>query len=164
MCLWRHCFTHSSFNVDKVGITPEICAPHQEPDGLCGRVPPEHAHGDVGAVARLCVPPTTHKRRTMYRSPQRVRYSFLDPAIPTQVLTPAHSSMPQVMVLSSEGYFYSYNIDLENGGECSLMKQYRYVLTEVLVRLSFLCSFQHMFLPSYSCCLPLDCLAFCSHQ
>ena len=36
--------------------------------------------------------------------------------------------MPQVMVLSSEGYFYSYNIDLENGGECSLMKQYRYVL------------------------------------
>ncbi|KAF8920159.1 WD40 repeat-like protein [Mucidula mucida] len=31
---------------------------------------------------------------------------------------------PQVMVISSEGYFYSYNIDLENGGECSLMKQY----------------------------------------
>lgn len=31
------------------------------------------------------------------------------------------------MVLSSEGYFYSYNIDLENGGECSLMKQYRCV-------------------------------------
>jgi len=28
------------------------------------------------------------------------------------------------MVVSSEGYFYSYNIDLENGGECSLMKQY----------------------------------------
>ena len=37
-------------------------------------------------------------------------------------------TMPQVMVLSSEGYFYSYNIDLENGGECSLMKQYRSVL------------------------------------
>ena len=36
--------------------------------------------------------------------------------------------MPQVMVLSSEGYFYSYNIDLENGGECSLMKQYRYAM------------------------------------
>lgn len=33
--------------------------------------------------------------------------------------------MPHVMVISSEGYFYSYNIDLENGGECSLMKQYR---------------------------------------
>ena len=32
------------------------------------------------------------------------------------------------MVLSSEGYFYSYNIDLENGGECSLTKQYRCVL------------------------------------
>ncbi|KAJ3794697.1 WD40 repeat-like protein [Lentinula aff. detonsa] len=33
-------------------------------------------------------------------------------------------TMPQVMVISSEGYFYSYNIDLENGGECSLIKQY----------------------------------------
>jgi hypothetical protein len=36
-------------------------------------------------------------------------------------------TLPQVMVISSEGYFYSYNIDLENGGECSLMKQYRFV-------------------------------------
>lgn len=34
------------------------------------------------------------------------------------------SNLPQVMVISSEGYFYSYSIDLENGGECSLMKQY----------------------------------------
>jgi len=33
-------------------------------------------------------------------------------------------TMPQIMVVSSEGYFYSYSIDLENGGECSLMKQY----------------------------------------
>lgn len=31
---------------------------------------------------------------------------------------------PQVMVVTSEGYFYSYNIDLEHGGECVLMKQY----------------------------------------
>jgi autophagy-related protein 18 len=37
-------------------------------------------------------------------------------------------TMPQIMVVSSEGYFYSYSIDLENGGECSLMKQYSYVL------------------------------------
>lgn len=36
-------------------------------------------------------------------------------------------TMPHVMVISSEGFFYSYNIDLENGGECSLMKQYRFV-------------------------------------
>ncbi|RUS18036.1 hypothetical protein BC937DRAFT_89206 [Endogone sp. FLAS-F59071] len=28
------------------------------------------------------------------------------------------------MVVSSEGYFYQYNIDLENGGECVLLKQY----------------------------------------
>jgi autophagy-related protein 18 len=36
-------------------------------------------------------------------------------------------TMPQIMVVSSEGYFYSYSIDLENGGECSLMKQYSWV-------------------------------------
>ncbi|KZO89607.1 WD40 repeat-like protein [Calocera viscosa TUFC12733] len=33
-------------------------------------------------------------------------------------------TMPQVMVISSDGYFYAYNIDLDNGGECVLMKQY----------------------------------------
>lgn len=37
----------------------------------------------------------------------------------------ASRTMPQVMVISSEGFFYSYNIDLENGGECALMKQYK---------------------------------------
>lgn len=40
----------------------------------------------------------------------------------------ARSTLPQVMVISSDGYFYSYNIDLENGGECALMKQYRWGL------------------------------------
>lgn len=34
------------------------------------------------------------------------------------------STTPHVMVVTSEGYFYSYNIDLEHGGECVLMKQY----------------------------------------
>ena len=27
------------------------------------------------------------------------------------------------MVITSEGFFYQYNIDLENGGECVLLKQ-----------------------------------------
>lgn len=47
------------------------------------------------------------------------------------------------MVVSSEGYFYCYNIDLENGGECVLMKQYRYatsmpLLAQSLTRRSLL--------------------------
>lgn len=33
------------------------------------------------------------------------------------------ATTPQVMVVTSEGYFYSYNIDLEHGGECILMKR-----------------------------------------
>ena len=31
---------------------------------------------------------------------------------------------PQIMVLTSEGIYYCYNIDLENGGECLLQKSY----------------------------------------
>lgn len=31
---------------------------------------------------------------------------------------------PQVMVCTSEGWFYTYSIDLEKGGEGSLLKQY----------------------------------------
>ncbi|CAK5266775.1 unnamed protein product [Mycena citricolor] len=34
------------------------------------------------------------------------------------------STTPHVMVISSDGYFYSYSIDLEKGGECVLVKQY----------------------------------------
>ncbi|WVQ79169.1 hypothetical protein IAT38_001265 [Cryptococcus sp. DSM 104549] len=33
-------------------------------------------------------------------------------------------TVPQVMVISSDGLFQAYNIDLENGGECSLMKEF----------------------------------------
>jgi hypothetical protein len=47
-------------------------------------------------------------------------------------------TMPQVMVISSEGYFYSYNIDLENGGECPLNQQYRYVTAALLPLMTLL--------------------------
>ncbi|KAI8813501.1 WD40-repeat-containing domain protein [Cladochytrium replicatum] len=36
-------------------------------------------------------------------------------------------SSPQLMVVTGDGYFYSYNVDLENGGECILLKQYTLV-------------------------------------
>ena len=34
---------------------------------------------------------------------------------------------PNVMVLTSEGIYYSYLVDLENGGECTLQKSYKCV-------------------------------------
>ncbi|PWN40517.1 WD40 repeat-like protein [Ceraceosorus guamensis] len=40
------------------------------------------------------------------------------------------STTPQVLVATSEGFFYSYNIDLENGGECSLTRQYSLLESE----------------------------------
>ena len=36
--------------------------------------------------------------------------------------------MPQVMLVTSEGYLYEYSIDLEKGGECMLLKQHRSVI------------------------------------
>ncbi|RKP04865.1 WD40 repeat-like protein [Thamnocephalis sphaerospora] len=41
-----------------------------------------------------------------------------------QSLVALCNSTPQVMVVTSEGYLYVYNIDLEKGGECALTKQY----------------------------------------
>lgn len=49
----------------------------------------------------------------------------------TQIHTAMHlvsnlfcdSTTPQVLVVTAEGYFYQYNIDLENGGECVLLKR-----------------------------------------
>ena len=38
---------------------------------------------------------------------------------------------PQVMVISSEGLFQAYNIDLDNGGECSLMKEFAWVVSTI---------------------------------
>lgn len=37
------------------------------------------------------------------------------------------STSPQIMVVTSEGYFYVYNVDMEKGGECVLFKQYSLV-------------------------------------
>ncbi|TPX32293.1 hypothetical protein SmJEL517_g04580 [Synchytrium microbalum] len=34
------------------------------------------------------------------------------------------NTAPQAMVVTAEGYFYEYNVDLELGGECILLKQY----------------------------------------
>lgn len=52
-------------------------------------------------------------------------FAFLKlPTSGTRCIVALSSNMPHVMVVSAEGYFYCYNIDLENGGECSLMKQY----------------------------------------
>ncbi|KAF9443266.1 WD40 repeat-like protein [Macrolepiota fuliginosa MF-IS2] len=52
-------------------------------------------------------------------------FAFLKlPTSGARTIVALSGTMPQVMVISSEGYFYSYGIDLENGGECTLLKQY----------------------------------------
>jgi hypothetical protein len=88
----------------------------------CGRVSSECTYGSLGAIARFRVLATANQRGALYSGTERV--SFLDP-VTCASLKCCFRTMPQVMVISSDGYFYSYSIDLENGGECSLMKQYR---------------------------------------
>ncbi|CDW96950.1 hypothetical protein [Sporisorium scitamineum] len=52
-------------------------------------------------------------------------FAFLKlPAQGVSSVVALSATTPHVMVVTSEGYFYSYNIDLEHGGECVLMKQY----------------------------------------
>lgn len=53
-------------------------------------------------------------------------FAFLKlPNIGSQSIVGLSNTAPQVMVITSDGYLYQYSIDLENGGECSLLKQYR---------------------------------------
>ncbi|KAI9492111.1 WD40-repeat-containing domain protein [Zychaea mexicana] len=55
--------------------------------------------------------------------PSRDFASLKLPSAGVQSLVALSSTTPQVMVITSEGFFYQYNIDLENGGECVLLKQ-----------------------------------------
>ncbi|KAF9930426.1 autophagy protein [Linnemannia zychae] len=46
------------------------------------------------------------------------------PSAGVQSVVALSNTTPQVMVATSDGYLYQYNIDLENGGQCVLLKQY----------------------------------------
>ncbi|SAL98605.1 hypothetical protein [Absidia glauca] len=55
--------------------------------------------------------------------PARDFSSLKLPSGGVQSLIALSSTHPQVMVITSEGIFYEYGIDLENGGECTLLNQ-----------------------------------------
>ena len=46
---------------------------------------------------------------------------------PLRSVVAMSSSSPQVMVVTSDGHFYVYNIDMQRGGECPLVKFVSYV-------------------------------------
>lgn len=48
---------------------------------------------------------------------------------PVRSVVAMSSNTPQVMVVTSEGNFYVFNIDLSKGGEGTLTKQYSYVIS-----------------------------------
>lgn len=48
--------------------------------------------------------------------------------LPPRSVVAMSSSSPQVMVVTNDGGFYVYNIDMEHGGEGYLVKQFSYVL------------------------------------
>ncbi|KAJ2351246.1 autophagy protein [Coemansia erecta] len=51
-------------------------------------------------------------------------FAFLKlPKSNIQSIAAMPSSTPQIMVVTSDGYFYQYSIDLDKGGECVLLKQ-----------------------------------------
>ncbi|KAL5637691.1 hypothetical protein ACGC1H_002081 [Rhizoctonia solani] len=56
--------------------------------------------------------------------PSRDFASLKLPTSGTRCIVALSNNTPNVMVVSSEGFFYSYTIDLDVGGECVLNKQY----------------------------------------
>ncbi|KAJ2558456.1 autophagy protein [Coemansia sp. RSA 1933] len=51
-------------------------------------------------------------------------FAFLKlPKSNIQSVAAMSSTSPQIMVVTSDGYFYQYSIDLDKGGECVLLKQ-----------------------------------------
>ncbi|KAG2191404.1 hypothetical protein INT46_007851 [Mucor plumbeus] len=62
-------------------------------------------------------------RLTDMWEPSRHFASLKLPSVGVRSLVALSSTTPQVLVVTAEGYFYQYNIDLENGGECVLLKR-----------------------------------------
>jgi autophagy-related protein 18 len=60
------------------------------------------------------------------------RSTLIGGAAPLRSVVAMSSSSPQVMVATSDGGFYIYNIDLQKGGEGCLVRQYSYVLSTLL--------------------------------
>lgn len=52
---------------------------------------------------------------------------------PVRSVVAMSSNTPQVMVVTNEGNFYVFNIDLSKGGEGTLTKQYSYVSPLLLI-------------------------------
>jgi len=46
------------------------------------------------------------------------------PSVGVKSVVALSSSSPQIMIVTSDGYFYVYNVDMERGGDCVLTKQY----------------------------------------
>lgn len=40
------------------------------------------------------------------------------------------STLPQVMVVTSDGFFLVYSIDYEKGGECQLLRKHSFVAAD----------------------------------
>jgi autophagy-related protein 18 len=52
---------------------------------------------------------------------------------PLRTVVALSNNAPQVMVVTSEGNYYIFNVDLEKGGEGTLVKQFSYVLRPYLL-------------------------------
>lgn len=76
--------------------------------------------GIAGAASNFLLPTQV----TNLFDPQR-DFAYLKlPVHGVKSIVGISSTSPQIMVVTSEGLFYSYTIDLEKGGECILQKSY----------------------------------------
>lgn len=74
-----------------------------------------------GAVAQIWEPARDFAWVKIPRSPNSAS------AGPMRTVVALSNNGPQIMVVTSEGNYYVFNVDLEKGGEGTLYKQYSYV-------------------------------------
>lgn len=53
--------------------------------------------------------------------------------MPVRSVVAMANNVPHIMVATNEGDFYVYSVDLEKGGECTLIKRFEYVVRPFLV-------------------------------
>ncbi|KAK8129293.1 hypothetical protein PG999_001673 [Apiospora kogelbergensis] len=92
-----------------------------------GQLPPADGDGNVGADARLRLHQASQVVHRRLEATAGRGGAGGAPGQQLRSVVAMSSTSPQVMVVTNDGGFYVYNIDMEQGGEGYLVKQYSYV-------------------------------------
>lgn len=76
------------------------------------------------AVSEMWEPARDFAWLKIPKAPQSTQGGLLSTTMPLRSVVAMSNNSPQVMIVTNEGHFYVFSIDLEKGGEGTLMKVY----------------------------------------